>query len=207
MSTSSRPEADSLVGAIDQGTSSTRFLVFNAKTAELISQHQVEINQSFPKEGWVEEDPKEILQSVCECMERTSEKLIQLNINISNVKAIGVTNQRETTVVWDKETGEPLYNAIASILFRRLKLLESTLLLPESSATLSALNMLRPSSSTAVSGMLPFSHDSVTIMMLHSLIHLCVVVYSRSSSILPARARTLARNKLGTTDRWGLSLA
>uniref|UniRef100_A0AAR2IPJ1 glycerol kinase n=1 Tax=Pygocentrus nattereri TaxID=42514 RepID=A0AAR2IPJ1_PYGNA len=112
MSTSSRPEADSLVGAIDQGTSSTRFLVFNAKTAELISQHQVEINQSFPKEGWVEEDPKEILQSVCECMERTSEKLIQLNINISNVKAIGVTNQRETTVVWDKETGEPLYNAI-----------------------------------------------------------------------------------------------
>uniref|UniRef100_A0AAR2L7R3 Probable glycerol kinase n=1 Tax=Pygocentrus nattereri TaxID=42514 RepID=A0AAR2L7R3_PYGNA len=62
--------------------------------------------------NWVEEDPKEILQSVCECMERTSEKLIQLNINISNVKAIGVTNQRETTVVWDKETGEPLYNAI-----------------------------------------------------------------------------------------------
>uniref|UniRef100_A0A8C7P4U0 glycerol kinase n=1 Tax=Oncorhynchus mykiss TaxID=8022 RepID=A0A8C7P4U0_ONCMY len=104
--------AGPLVAAIDQGTSSTRFLVFNAKTAELLSHHQVEINQSFPKEGWVEEDPKEILQSVYECMERTCEKLTQLNIDISNIKAIGVTNQRETTLVWDKETGEPLYNAI-----------------------------------------------------------------------------------------------
>uniref|UniRef100_A0A4W6DL08 Probable glycerol kinase n=1 Tax=Lates calcarifer TaxID=8187 RepID=A0A4W6DL08_LATCA len=101
-----------LVAAIDQGTSSTRFLVFNSTTAELLSHHQVEIKQSFPKEGWVEEDPKEILQSVYECMERTCEKLTQLNIDISNIKAIGVTNQRETTLVWDKETGEPLYNAI-----------------------------------------------------------------------------------------------
>ncbi|XP_076854548.1 glycerol kinase-like isoform X1 [Brachyhypopomus gauderio] len=104
--------ADPLVGAIDQGTSSTRFLVFNARTAELVGQHQVEITQSFPKEGWVEEDPKEILQSVYDCMEKTCEKLTQLNIDVSNIKAIGVTNQRETTVVWDKETGEPLYNAI-----------------------------------------------------------------------------------------------
>ncbi|TKS67530.1 Glycerol kinase [Collichthys lucidus] len=101
-----------LVAAIDQGTSSTRFLVFNAKTAEVLSHHQVEINQSFPKEGWVEEDPREIMQSVYECMERTCEKLCQLNIDISNIKAVGVTNQRETTLVWDKETGEPLYNAI-----------------------------------------------------------------------------------------------
>uniref|UniRef100_A0A673Z8G3 Probable glycerol kinase n=1 Tax=Salmo trutta TaxID=8032 RepID=A0A673Z8G3_SALTR len=103
---SSRVMLGPLVAAIDQGTSSTRFLVFNAKTAELLSHHQVEINQSFPKEGWVEEDPKEILQSVYECMERTCEKLTQLNVDISNIKAIGVTNQRETTLVWDKETGE-----------------------------------------------------------------------------------------------------
>ncbi|TRY95297.1 hypothetical protein DNTS_006748 [Danionella cerebrum] len=109
---SSRIMLGPLVAAIDQGTSSTRFLVFNAKTAELLSHHQVEIKQSFPKEGWVEEDPKEILQSVYECMDRTCEKLTQLNIDISNIKAIGVTNQRETTLVWDKETGEPLYNAI-----------------------------------------------------------------------------------------------
>ncbi|CAL8326752.1 unnamed protein product [Lota lota] len=103
---------DPLVAAIDQGTSSTRFLVFNAKTAEVVSQHQVEITQYFPKEGWVEEDPKEIIQSVYECIERTCEKMGQLNIDLSNIKAVGVTNQRETTVVWDKETGKPLYNAL-----------------------------------------------------------------------------------------------
>ncbi|XP_061547420.1 glycerol kinase-like isoform X5 [Phycodurus eques] len=103
---------DPLVGAIDQGTSSTRFLVFNAKTAELIIHHQVEIDQSFPKEGWVEEDPREIIQSVYECMEKTCEKLCQLHIDVGNIKAVGVTNQRETTLVWDKVTGEPLYNAI-----------------------------------------------------------------------------------------------
>ncbi|XP_033003102.1 glycerol kinase isoform X2 [Lacerta agilis] len=101
-----------LVGAIDQGTSSTRFLVFNAKTAELLSYHQVEIQQKFPKEGWVEQDPKEILHSVYECVEKTCEKLKQLNVDIASIKAVGVCNQRETTVVWDKQTGEPLYDAL-----------------------------------------------------------------------------------------------
>ncbi|XP_048349972.1 glycerol kinase isoform X3 [Sphaerodactylus townsendi] len=101
-----------LVGAIDQGTSSSRFLVFNANTAELLSHHQVELKQKFPKEGWVEQDASEILQSVYECMEKTCEKLKQLNIDIGNIKAIGISNQRETTVVWDKTTGKPLYDAI-----------------------------------------------------------------------------------------------
>ncbi|XP_077338698.1 glycerol kinase isoform X2 [Lithobates pipiens] len=112
MAASNRIALGPLVGAIDQGTGSTRFLVFNAKTAELLSHHQVEIKQKFPKEGWVEQDPKEILQSVYECVEKTCEKLTQLSIEITNIKAIGVSNQRETTVVWDKTTGEPLYNAI-----------------------------------------------------------------------------------------------
>ncbi|XP_028655541.1 glycerol kinase isoform X2 [Erpetoichthys calabaricus] len=112
MAASDRVMLGPLVGAIDQGTSSTRFLVFNAKTAELLSHHQVEIKQKFPKEGWVEQDPKEILQSVYECMEKTCEKLSQLGIDIANIKAVGVSNQRETTVVWDKMTGDPLYNAI-----------------------------------------------------------------------------------------------
>uniref|UniRef100_A0A8C1XRR8 Probable glycerol kinase n=1 Tax=Cyprinus carpio TaxID=7962 RepID=A0A8C1XRR8_CYPCA len=101
-----------LFGSIRKTKMYIRTCVFNAKTAELLSHHQVEIKQSFPKEGWVEEDPKEILQSVYECMDRTCEKMTQLNIDISNIKAVGVTNQRETTLVWDKETGEPLYNAI-----------------------------------------------------------------------------------------------
>ncbi|XP_017374864.1 glycerol kinase 2 [Cebus imitator] len=101
-----------LVGAVVQGTNSTRFLVFSSKTAELLSHHRVELTQEFPKEGWVEQDPKEILQSVYECIARTCEKLDELDIDISNIKAVGVSNQRETTVIWDKLTGEPLYNAV-----------------------------------------------------------------------------------------------
>nr|Q4R4D5.1 RecName: Full=Glycerol kinase 2; Short=GK 2; Short=Glycerokinase 2; AltName: Full=ATP:glycerol 3-phosphotransferase 2; AltName: Full=Glycerol kinase, testis specific 2 [Macaca fascicularis]BAE02030.1 unnamed protein product [Macaca fascicularis] len=101
-----------LVGAVVQGTDSTRFLVFSSKTAELLSHHKVELTQEFPKEGWVEQDPKEILQSVYECIARTCEKLDEMNIDISNIKAVGISNQRETTVIWDKLTGEPLYNAV-----------------------------------------------------------------------------------------------
>uniref|UniRef100_A0A672ZW64 glycerol kinase n=1 Tax=Sphaeramia orbicularis TaxID=375764 RepID=A0A672ZW64_9TELE len=92
--------------------------VFNAKTAKLISHHKVEINQNFPKEGWVEEDPKEIIQSVYECMERTCEKLQQLNIDISNIK--GGTVRRPW--FWDKETGEPLYNAIGGFFLLMLSI-------------------------------------------------------------------------------------
>ncbi|KAM6176747.1 glycerol kinase 2 [Erethizon dorsatum] len=101
-----------LVGVVVQGTNSTRFLVFKTKTAELLSHHQVELTQEFPKEGWVEQDAKEILQSVYECIARTCEKLDQVNIDICNIKAVGVSNQRETTVIWDRLTGEPLYNAV-----------------------------------------------------------------------------------------------
>ncbi|CAL8240748.1 unnamed protein product [Merluccius merluccius] len=120
-----RALVDPLVAAIDQGTSSTRFLVFNAKTAEVVSEHQVEITQFFPKEGWVEEDPKEIIQSVYECIERACEKLGQLDVDLSNIKAVGVTNQRETTLVWDKETGEPLYNALVWLDLRTQSTVES----------------------------------------------------------------------------------
>ncbi|XP_072049749.1 glycerol kinase-like [Amphiura filiformis] len=101
-----------LVGAIDQGTSSTRFLVFASKTSELLSYHQVELKQSFPKEGWCEEDPKEILATCYECIDKTVQNLKDMNIDPSNIKSIGITNQRETTVVWNKETGEPLHPAV-----------------------------------------------------------------------------------------------
>ncbi|KAM5340614.1 glycerol kinase 2 [Glossophaga mutica] len=102
-----------LVGAVVQGTNSSRFLVFNSKTAEPLTHHQVELTQEFPKEGWVEQDAKEIIQCAYECIEKTCEKLNELNIDLSNIKAIGVSNQRETTLIWDKLTGEPLYNAVA----------------------------------------------------------------------------------------------
>ncbi|XP_032772613.1 glycerol kinase 2 [Rattus rattus] len=114
-----------LVGAVVQGTNSTRFLVFNSKTAELVGSHQVELTQEYPKEGWVEEDPKEILQSVYECIAKTCQKLTEANIDISKIKAIGVSNQRETTVVWDKFTGEPLYNAVVWLDLRTQSTVES----------------------------------------------------------------------------------
>lgn len=101
-----------LVGAVDQGTSSTRFLIFSSKNAELVTYHQTEIQQKCPHEGWVEEDPIEILESVKTCIAKAVDNLKALNISYQDIKCIGITNQRETTVVWDKLTGEPLHNAI-----------------------------------------------------------------------------------------------
>lgn len=74
--------------------------------------HQIEIKQKYPQEGWVEQDPKEILQAVMECIKKTMDKLKDVGLCKSDIKAIGITNQRETTLVWDKNTGEPLHNAI-----------------------------------------------------------------------------------------------
>lgn len=101
-----------LIGAVDQGTSSTRFLVFGSKTGEAVTFHQIETQQIYPKAGWVEQDPIEILNSVTICIDETIKKLKQFEVDPSFIKAIGVTNQRETTVVWNKYTGKPLYNAI-----------------------------------------------------------------------------------------------
>ncbi|XP_030834151.1 glycerol kinase [Strongylocentrotus purpuratus] len=101
-----------LVGAVDQGTSSTRFLVFSSKTSELIAHHQIELQQTFPNEGWVEEDPKEILSTVKECINETVKKLKGLGVDPAGIKAVGITNQRETTIVWDRTTGEPLHPAV-----------------------------------------------------------------------------------------------
>ncbi|KAK2155437.1 hypothetical protein LSH36_240g00014 [Paralvinella palmiformis] len=101
-----------LVGAVDQGTSSTRFILFESNTAKMVTHHQKEISQIFPQEGWVEQDPVEILHSVTECIDETMKKLSALNLKPEMVKAIGITNQRETTIVWDKVTGKPLHNAI-----------------------------------------------------------------------------------------------
>jgi len=101
-----------LIGAIDQGTSSTRFLVFAAGSGEVLTYHQQEVAQQFPAEGWVEQCPLELLRSVRTCLERAVENLGRLSIAYEDIKAVGIANQRETTIVWDKHTGQPLYNAI-----------------------------------------------------------------------------------------------
>lgn len=89
--------------------------VFAANTAEVLTYHQVSISQTCPKEGWVEQDALEILRAVRECLKQTVFNLRQLTIDPADIVAIGITNQRETTVVWDSVTGEPLYNAIGKL--------------------------------------------------------------------------------------------
>ncbi|XP_043272233.1 glycerol kinase [Venturia canescens] len=115
------------VGAIDEGTSSARFLVFDVPKRKVITSHQIEIKQIYPQEGWVEQDPKEILNAVMECINQTMKKLNEMGIDKSLLKAVGVTNQRETTLVWDKETGEPLHNAIVWLDMRTTTTIEDLL--------------------------------------------------------------------------------
>ena len=94
--------------ALDQGTTSSRAIVFN-KQGEIMGSAQQEFPQIYPHTGWVEHDPIEILGSQVGVI---SEALIRAKTNADQIAAIGITNQRETTIVWDKETGNPIYNAI-----------------------------------------------------------------------------------------------
>ena len=94
--------------ALDQGTTSSRAVLFN-KSGTITGISQKEFRQIFPKPGWVEHDPEEIWTSQYEVM---AEVLKESGVNAGQVAAIGITNQRETTVVWDRNTGEPVHNAI-----------------------------------------------------------------------------------------------
>ena len=92
--------------AIDQGTTSTRAILFDA-AARPVASHAIELRQIYPANGWVEHDANEIWQATLGCC-RAALK----GVPAADVAAIGITNQRETTVIWDRKTGEPLYNAI-----------------------------------------------------------------------------------------------
>lgn len=94
--------------ALDQGTTSSRCIIFN-KAGEIKGTAQKEFSQFFPHSGWVEQDPNEIWSSQMGVM---MEAKSQLGIEAKDLAAIGITNQRETTIIWDKQTGEPIYNAI-----------------------------------------------------------------------------------------------
>lgn len=94
--------------ALDQGTTSSRAILFD-RAGAIVSVAQKEFRQIFPQPGWVEHDPREIWESQRDVMLQVCQ---QVQAASQDIGAIGITNQRETTVVWDRETGEPLYNAI-----------------------------------------------------------------------------------------------
>jgi glycerol kinase len=96
------------VGAIDQGTTSTRFMIFD-HSGEVKGIHQLEHEQILPQAGWVEHNPVEIWERTTAVVQTALNKT---NLTASDLAAVGITNQRETTVVWDRTTGRPLYNAI-----------------------------------------------------------------------------------------------
>ncbi len=94
--------------ALDQGTTSSRAIVFDHK-GQIRSVAQKEFTQIFPQPGWVEHDPNEIWSSQAGV---AAEAIAKMNVSAQHIRAIGITNQRETTIVWNRETGEPVYNAI-----------------------------------------------------------------------------------------------
>jgi glycerol kinase len=96
------------VGALDQGTTSTRFMIFDHAGA-VVAVDQMEHEQIYPKPGWVEHDPMEIWARSQDVIKGA---LAKAGITAADLAAVGVTNQRETTVVWDRHTGKPVYNAI-----------------------------------------------------------------------------------------------
>lgn len=99
---------DKYILSLDQGTTSSRAIIFN-KNGEIVHSAQKEFKQYFPKPGWVEHNPNEIWGSILSVV---AEVLSESEIKPEQIAGIGITNQRETTVVWDKETGHPVYNAI-----------------------------------------------------------------------------------------------
>jgi glycerol kinase len=98
----------SYVAAIDQGTTSTRCMIFS-HDGKVVSVDQKEHEQIFPRAGWVEHDPEEVWRNTREVAHGA---LAKADLNATDVVAVGITNQRETAVVWDRDTGKPVYNAI-----------------------------------------------------------------------------------------------
>ena len=98
----------SYILSIDQGTTSTRAIIFD-EVGQTISIAQLELQQIYPADGWVEHDPEEIWQA---CVEVCQQALKNASLQASDISAMGITNQRETSIIWNRNTGEPLHNAI-----------------------------------------------------------------------------------------------
>ena len=88
-----------------------RFMVFESGTGKVVAEHQIEVEQLYPHEGWVEQRPEELLSSAEQCIEEVARKLKDKGVDPS-IAGVGITNQRETTIVWSRTTGKPLYPAV-----------------------------------------------------------------------------------------------
>jgi len=96
-----------MIGVVEAGTRTCRFVAFSSQTLQVVDSHEVDVTTLRPQEGWVEQDPMEILRATTTCIEE-----VMRRIPDGHVAAVGITNQRETTVVWDRLTGKPLFNAL-----------------------------------------------------------------------------------------------
>ncbi|KAK6522489.1 Glycerol kinase [Arthrobotrys megalospora] len=105
------PRSGKFTAAIDQGTTSTRFFIFDER-GEPVAKHQEEFDQFYPHAGWVEHDPYVLIKSVEHCIEAATAQFIAAGYSTRDICALGITNQRETSVVWDIRSGKALHNAI-----------------------------------------------------------------------------------------------
>src|SRR5579871_1135279 len=94
--------------SIDQGTTNSRAIIFD-HTANFVSQHEIPLKQYFPNDGWVEQDPIEMFNNSVICCR---EAIAKAHLSAKSIAAIGISNQRETTIIWDKTSGNPIYPAI-----------------------------------------------------------------------------------------------
>jgi len=104
--------AQFFIGALDQGTTSSRFIIFDG-VGQPVASHQHEFQQHYPESGWHEHDPRELVASAEVCIKKAVSTFQELGHDVQDIRAVGLTTQRETALVWDMETGEALHNAIA----------------------------------------------------------------------------------------------
>ncbi|XP_049772196.1 glycerol kinase-like [Schistocerca cancellata] len=127
MTESSEEDSSPLIGVINEGTNTASFVVCSVKTWEEIVYHTERIKQICPHEGWQEQDPMEIIDLVRKCISETLLKMEEQGIDISRIVTLGITNQRETSILWDSTTGQPLYNAIVWSDIRAVSLIDNVL--------------------------------------------------------------------------------
>jgi glycerol kinase len=101
-----------LISVIDAGTNKIKFVIYKTPSFEEVVSHEIRISQISLKEGHLEHDPKEIISAIRECARVAIHLLPNHGFSKGNIACFGVTNQRETVVLWDKQSGEPLHNAI-----------------------------------------------------------------------------------------------